>query len=41
MFFERAASAGSVQSFEKLISLVANPTIMGEIFVNGHVAPAA
>ena len=40
-WFEKSASWGDSKASEKLISLIANPALIGGIFLFGYVAPAA
>lgn len=41
LWYERAASSGDQKAAEKLIVLIANPTLIEGLFSHGYVAPAA
>jgi TPR repeat protein len=41
LWYERAASSGDQKAAEKLIALIANPTLIDGLFSHGYVAPAA
>lgn len=41
LWYERAASSGDSKAAEKLITLIANPTLIDGLFSHGYVAPAA